>query len=288
MSRIAYVQGHYRPHANAYVSIDDRGYQFGDGIYEGIAVFQGRLIDLEDHQKRLMRSLDQLKIPAPLSQRVLAIIYLEVVKRNRITDGFLYVQITRGPARRNHAFPATISPSVVVTCKPLNYDSIRCRAEKGVKAITVPDQRWGRCDIKSINLLPNCLAKEEARQNGAFEAIMIDGSGHITEGTSSNVWMVKEGVLITRSTSDNILAGITRKTLSQLAREKFFSIEERSFTLADLRDADEIFLTGTTSCVMPVITLDGISVRHGRTGPISQTLIASYFNHMAFDHKGAK
>ncbi|NVJ96981.1 MAG: D-amino-acid transaminase [Alphaproteobacteria bacterium] len=279
MSRIAYVNGAYVPTAEAFVHIDDRGYQFADGVYEGVSIRHGKLIDLEPHLDRLWRSMGELQIIAPMERGPMRLVLAEVVRRNRIKDGFLYLQITRGVAPRDHPFPAeTPWPAMVVTAKRLNFDaSIEKALTKGVAASSQPDIRWGRCDIKSTSLLPNILAKQAAREAGGFEAVMYDKDGYVTEGSSTNIWMVDaEGTLVTRSTSDNILPGITRATVKTIAEELQIKVEERAFTLDEAKDAAEMFLTSSTSCAMPIVTLDGQRIGDGTPGPVAKRLIEAY------------
>ena len=281
MSRIAYVNGAYVPLAGAAVGIEDRGFQFADGVYEGIAVRKGRLIDLEPHLQRLWRSMGELDMDAPMAVGPMRLVLSEVVRQNRIADGFLYVQVTRGEARRDHAFPAFSRPSLIVTCRRFDYDAVFTRAATGVKAKSVPDIRWGRCDIKSISLLPNVLAKQAARSEGAFEAVLIDTDGNVTEGSSTNVWMVDgTNTLVTRATSDNILPGITRAVLADLAAEHQVRVDTRPFSLEEAYQARELFLTSTTSGVMPIVALDGRTIASGRPGPLAGRLLAAYKTHM--------
>ena len=258
MSRIAYVNGQYVPLADALVNIEDRGYQFADGVYEGIAVRKGVIRDLEPHLDRLKRSMDGLSIAPPMARGPLRLVLREVVRRNRTRDGFLYIQVTRGVAKRDHPFPAFTVPALTITCHRLDFDAVVDKARTGVKAHSTPDIRWGRCDLKTISLLPNILAKQEAREAGAFEAAMVDDDGFVTEGSSTNMWIVgQDGKLVTRSTTDNILPGITRSILMKVADDLGLETDNRSFTVADAQAAKEMFLTSTTSCAMPIVELDG-------------------------------
>jgi D-alanine transaminase len=281
MSRIAYVNGAYVPHSRAAVHIEDRGYQFGDGFYEVIAVRRGRLIDEGPHLGRLARSLRELQIKAPMGHRALRFILREVVRRNRTRDGLLYMQVTRGVARRDHAFPADVPPALVITCRRFDFTAVIARAAGGVKAISQPDIRWGRCDIKSTSLLPNAMAKQAARQAGAFEALLVDKDGYVTEGSSTNVWMVTpEGTLVTRAVTDNILSGITRATVKVIAEELQMRVEERPFSLEEAKEATELFLTSATSCAMPVVALDGGKIGDGTPGPVATRLMNAYRRYM--------
>jgi D-alanine transaminase len=280
MSRIAYVNGRYVPHRDARVHIEDRGYQFADGIYEVVAVKSGAFVDLEPHVERLERSLRELRIAVPMTRAALVTVMEEVIRRNAVQDGIIYVQMTRGVAPRDHAFPADARTQVVMTAKrgrphPARYET------DGVKAVTVPDIRWDRCDIKSVSLLPNVLAKQTAREAGAYEAIFVTPEGEITEGSSTNAWIVtRDGDLVTRPTSDAILAGITRRTVLEIAREEGLRIVERAFSVAEARAAREMFVTSTTSFVMPVTQLDESVIANGKPGTIGLKLRQRYIAYM--------
>jgi D-alanine transaminase len=273
MSRIAYVNGRYLPHRDAAVHIEDRGYQFADGVYEVVYRHRGRLIDRELHLARLQRSLGELRIAAPLAPSGLLTILEEVAARNRLASGLIYIQITRGVARRDHAFPRPgTRPSLVVTMRRTQPFPSDLAAWAGA-AITAPDLRWARCDIKSVSLLPNILAKQAAREQGAMEAILVDADGMVTEGASTSVWIVDaQGVLRTRALSDRILPGCTRAALLEELAATDMSLEERAFSLDELRSAREIFLTSATSFVKPIVTLDGAQLGDGRPGVVSTRL----------------
>ncbi len=280
MSRIVYVNGSYVPTSEAYVHINDRGYQFADGVYEGVSVRGGKTIDLEPHLDRLWRSMTELDMSAPMGRAPMRLVLKEVIRRNRVADGFLYLQVTRGEAVRDHAFPEVSIPSFVVTCRRLSFDAVRARAAKGVAASTQPDIRWGRCDIKSTSLLPNILAKQAAREAGAFEAVLVDKDGFVTEGSSTNIWIVtKDGKLQTRTIEDNILAGITRARVKTIAEGLQMAVEEGRFTVEDAKDAQEMFFTSSTSCAMPIVELDGQKIGDGTPGPVAQRLIDAYFSY---------
>ena len=275
MSRIAYVNGRYVPHREASVHIEDRGYQFADGVYEVVFLHDGRLIDPELHLARLERSLGELRIRPPVGGRALQAILDEMRARNRLRSGLIYIQITRGVARRDHAFPAPgTRPSLVVTMRraqPLPEDLSTWAGE----AIVLPDQRWARCDIKSVSLLPNVLAKQAARERGAMEAILIDAQGMVTEGASTSVWIVDAaGVLRTRALSERILPGCTRAALMEELAGTDFPVQENSFSLEELRGAREIFLTAATCFVKPILKLDGAVVGDGRIGPMAERLFS--------------
>jgi D-alanine transaminase len=283
MSRVAYVNGRFLRQAEAGVSIEDRGYQLGDGVYEVWAVMDGRLADAEGHFARLERSLGELRIPMPMSRAALTVALRETVRRNRMRHGIVYLQVTRGVARRDHPFPnPPVTPTVVITARSSNPAAAQARAAKGVGVITLPENRWGRCDIKAVDLLPNVLAKQAAREQGAFEAWFVDDGGLVTEGASSNAWIVdKDGVLRTRDIGANILRGVTRLSLIELAREAGYRVEERPFTVEEARQAREAFLTGAGALVMPIVTIDGQAVANGHPGEVARTLRAAYIRRAA-------
>jgi len=284
VSRIAYVNGRYVPHEMAQVHVEDRGYQFADGVYEVVAVDSGRLVDAEPHYDRLERSLDELAIAHPMSRRALDVVLRETVRRNRVRDGIVYLQVTRGVARRDHAFPEVSLPGVVVTARrgsrppPANI-------ENGVRVVTLPDIRWERCDIKSISLLPNVLAKQAAREAGAFEAWQVDGEGNITEGASTNAWIVDaDGNLVTRPLANTILSGITRLVLKALVEESGAKVIERPFSVEEAKTAREAFITSTTSFVTPVVQIDDRVIGNGKPGSTTARLVALYEAHLQANH----
>ena len=278
MSRMAYVNGRFVPLGQASVHVEDRGFQFADGVYEVWAVLDGRLADSEGHMARLERSLDELRIARPMTRGALLSVLREAVRRNRVRNGLVYLQVTRGTAPRDHAFPPADTPgTVVVTAKSIALEALDARGEKGVAVITVPENRWGRCDIKTVGLLPNALAKQKAKEAGAFEAWFVDDLGFVTEGSSTNAWIVDaDGVLRTRDTNANILRGVTRKTLIDLAREAGLEVTERPFTVDEAKGAQEAFLTSASAFVTPVVRIDGAAVGQGRPGPVTQRLRGLY------------
>ena len=280
MSRTAYVNGRYTAHREARVHVEDRGYQFADGVYEVWAVFDGRLADLEGHLTRLARSLGELEITAPMPQPALLAVLREVVRRNRMRDGLLYLQVTRGVARRDHAFPRPApAPAVVITAKPIDMAALDRRAEAGVAVITTPESRWARCDIKTVGLLPNALAKEAARRAGAYEAWFVDRDGLVTEGASTNAWIVTgEGALVTRDTGANILRGVTRTAVAELAAELQLRVEERAFSVEEALAAPEAFITAASAFVTPVTSVDGRPVGEGEPGPVALRLRRLYLD----------
>lgn len=280
MSRVAYVNGTYRPHADATVHVEDRGFQFADGVYEVWSVFEGRLADFDGHMTRLHRSLDELRIPIPMTREALGRVLKETVRRNRVREGLVYIQVTRGTARRDHPFPPEgTPPSVVVTARTLPLSKGDAAAAKGVAVITQPDIRWGRCDIKTVGLLPNVLAKQAAREHGAAEAWMVDEMGLVTEGSSTNAWIVDEhGRLRTRDTQANILHGITRAAVMRMAADEGLEVEERAFSVDEAKRAREAFYTSASGFVMPAVSIDGVKIGDGRPGPVATKLRALYLD----------
>lgn len=278
MGRIAYVNGAYVRHADAAVHIEDRGYQFADAVYEVWAMSGGLLCDPEGHFTRLERSLGELSIDMPMTRAALTTVLKETIRRNRIRDGLVYLQVSRGVAPRDHVFPASpIAPAVVVTVKRTDPVAAEARAAAGVGVLTTPENRWGRCDIKTVGLLPNVLAKQAAKEAGATEAWFIDADGLVTEGASSNAWIVtSEGVLVTRDTGANILRGVTRETLLEVARTANIRIEERGFSLTEAYSAREAFFTGAGALLLPVVSIDGRAVGDGRPGPVATRLRSLY------------
>lgn len=278
MSRVAYVNGRFVNQAEAGVSVEDRGFQFADAVYEVWAVFGGKLADATGHFDRLERSLCELRIAPPMSRAALTHVLREAVRRNRVKDGIVYLQVSRGVARRDHAFPGEhVRPTVVITAKSLDYAKEAAKAEKGVKVITQPDIRWGRCDIKTVGLLPNALAKQAAKEAGAYEAWLVDGDGLVTEGSSTNAWIVDaQGRLRTRDTGANILRGVTRATLMGLAAELQMPVLEEPFTVEEAKTASEAFLTAASAFVTPIVAVDGATIGSGRPGPVATRLRALY------------
>jgi D-alanine transaminase len=283
MSRIAYVNGRYLPHRAATVHIEDRGYQFSDGVYEVCEVRGGRLVDRSLHMTRLQRSLRELRIPMPMPEAALAVILHETVRRNRVRDGIVYLQITRGVARRDHAFPADSAPSVVVTARALDFSVTEKTASEGIAVITVADNRWDRVDIKSIALLPNVLAKQAAREQGAKEAWFVDKDGYVTEGSSTNAWIVsREGKVVTRAADHGVLRGVTRTVLLKTIAAQGLELDERPFTVAEAHAAREAFVTSSTQTVMPVVRIDGRPVGNGAPGLLATALRRDFHSHSDF------
>ena len=276
MGRYAYVNGRYVEHREASVHIEDRGYQLADGVYEVVGVRDGKLIDEGPHIDRLDRSLKELRIGWPVSRNTLGFIIRELMRRNRLRDGLVYIQVTRGVARRDHAFPTKpVKPALVVTTKATRH--IEADAGPGIAVRSMPDIRWERCDIKTVALLPNVLAKQAARESGAYEAWLLDEKGCVTEGASTNAWIVTDaGELITRQTDNGILAGITRHTLKKLADDLQLKLVERPFSLTEAKKAKEAFITSATSFVTPVVKIDGEKVGDGKVGATARRLREEY------------
>ena len=281
MSRIAYVNGRYLPRHAAMVHIEDRGYQFSDGVYEVCEVRAGRMVDERRHMARLQRSLGELRMGMPMSAAALGLVMRETIRRNRVRDGIVYLQVTRGVARRDHAFPpAGTPPAVVVTARNLDQAAIERVASDGIAVITVPDNRWVRVDIKTIGLLPNVLAKQAARERGAKEAWFVDAQGMVTEGASTNAWIVTAGgTVVTRPADNKILRGITRSVLIDAIAEQGLAFEERPFTLDEAFAAREAFVTSASQTVMPVVRIDGRPVGNGAPGPVTTALRRNFHHH---------
>ena len=281
MSRIAYVNGQYISHAHAGVHVEDRGYQFSDGIYEVCEVRDGKIIDMGGHLDRLERSANELEISLPNRRKTIEIIIEEMRQKNRVQNGIVYIQVTRGVSPRNHLFPSTSTPaSMVMTAKSTSREASDKKAATGVGVITVPDNRWDRVDIKTVALLPNVLAKQKAHEAGAYEAWFVDEDDQITEGSSTNAWIVtQDNVLVTRDASRGILKGITRGTTIAVAESLQLKIEERRFTVEEAKQAKEAFITAATTICVPVTKIDGQPVGDGKVGDISRSLRAHFHEH---------
>jgi D-alanine transaminase len=282
MSRIVYVNGRYQPHAAAQVHIEDRGFQFADSVYEVCEIRDGNIVDETRHLARLNRSLGELRIEPPMTQAALSLIMGETARRNRVRNGLVYIQITRGVAPRDHAFPTrAIVPTLIVTARSKGRDRFATELEQGIAVITVPDDRWKRPDIKTTGLLPNVLARQSAREKGAYEAWFVDANGKVTEGTSTNAWIITAaGTLVTRPADHAILRGITRTTLIDVLRKKGLTLMERSFSVPEAQAAREAFITSATSILLPVVAIDDAPIGNGRPGALSLEL-RSAFHHFA-------
>lgn len=278
MSRIAYVNGVYVPLRDACVHIEDRGFQFADGVYEVCEVFGGRLIDETRHLARLKRSLSELGIGMPVGEGALKVILRETVRRNRVRNGLVYLQVTRGAARRDFVFPAADTPpTLVVTARSVDRSKAEAGAANGISVISLPDNRWERVDIKSTGLLPNALARQRAKERGAKEAWFVDKDGYVTEGAASNAWIItRENTLLTRPAESGILRGVTRTTLLDLARRDNLLVSERPFTLAEAKAAREAFVTAATALIMPVVRIDDTVIGDGKPGALTARLRARF------------
>jgi D-alanine transaminase len=284
MSRIAYVNGRYVPRKQAAVHIEDRGYQFSDGVYEVCEVRGGRLVDQRRHLERLVRSLGELRIKLPMPLSALNVVLHEVIARNRVKDGIVYVQVTRGVARRDHPFPPpSTKPALVVTANALDVAKAEAMAAEGVGVITLPDNRWERVDIKAIALLPNVLAKQVAREQGAREAWYVDKENRVTEGSSSNAWIVtRDGKVVTRQADHGILKGITRAVVIDTLRAQGLELEERPFTVEEAYAAREAFLTSASQLVLPVVRINDHPVGNGAPGLVSAALRRDFHRYAEF------
>jgi len=282
VTRIIYVNGAYKRYAEAAVHVEDRGFQFADAIYEVIEVLGGRLVDATRHLARLDRSLRELSMPRPMSDAALLHVIGEVLRRNRVRDGIVYLQVTRGAGPRDFALPGPDTlPTLVALARAQPRGWAAQLAETGIAVKTMPDIRWGRCDIKTVMLLPAVLAKDAARREGAREVWFVDAAGAITEGASSNAWIVTAGgALVTRQLDRHILPGITRATVTDVAQAEGIKIEERAFTRDEALKAREAFVTSATNTVMPVVTIDGQSIGDGRPGALARRLRLR-FHHIA-------
>lgn len=282
MPRIAYVNGAYTPIEDAAVNIEDRGYQFADGVYEVVLFVAGRFWDLDGHLERWARSLNELRIRAPMSEGALRVVIKKLIEKNRLKDCMIYLQATRGVAPRNHSFPAAeIAPALVMTVKPIDIEKLNAKAAKGISVIAAPDIRWGRVDIKTVGLLPNCLAKEAATRAGAAEAWLVK-DGKVTEGSSSNAWIVDDKEqLITHPLGEEILGGITRQTAIACAESLQMKVVERAFTIDEALKAKEAFITSAMNLVTPVIAIDGKKIGQGAPGAVAARLRAAYIERCA-------
>lgn len=280
MAKISYVNGRYVDHNDAYVHIEDRGYQFSDGVYEVIAFYNRRLLDGEAHLKRLTRSLNELRIDAPMSAQALRLVMRELMDRNDRNDGTIYMQVSRGVARRDHPFPKRARPSFIMAVTGPKMTKAK-EVKEGVKVITMPDQRWVRRDIKSISLLPNVLAKQAATEAGAKEAWLYDKEGLIREGSASNNAIVTtRHEIITAPADTHILGGITRNVMIELAAKAGYKVVQRPFTMKELRAAKEAFIMSTTMNLLPVTRIDDEKIGTGKPGNVTLELLGLYYEHI--------
>lgn len=278
MSRYAYVNGRYVPHNAAAVHIEDRGYQFADAVYEVCEIRDGYLVDETRHLDRLGRSLRELQIVPPMARRAMSAVMRTLIRKNRVTNGLIYLQVSRGVAPRDHAFPSgAVVPAVVMTAKSVDRAKAEAAARKGVKVVTVPNTRWSRVDVKSVSLLPNVLAKQAAYEQGAKEAWFVDDDGYVLEGSSTNAWIVtKDNVLVTRHADTSILKGITRTVVMDLLESEGIGFEERPFHLDEAYQAQEAFISSASSLVMPVIQINEVQIGTVRPGTLAPKIRSLY------------
>ena len=278
MTRVVYVDGRYQPYAHAMVHAEDRGFQFGDAVYEVCEVRGGRLVDETRHMQRLARSLNELHVPEPMAAGAWSRILRETIRRNRVRDGLVYLQVSRGARPRDFLFPpAHVKPTVVCLARGVSHARLEAAAAVGIAVKTVPDTRWARCDIKTVMLLPASLAKEAARGEGAKEAWFVDAGGYVTEGASSNAWILdRQGRLMTRQVDNAILRGVTRTTLIDLLQRAGIEFVERPFSVEEAKTAREAFITSATNFVMPVVRIDGTPIGNGAPGLLALKLRAEF------------
>ncbi|MBU6299717.1 MAG: D-amino-acid transaminase [Alphaproteobacteria bacterium] len=276
--RIAYVNGRYVPHGEAGVHVEDRGLQLGDAVYEVCRIENGHMLDLEEHLDRLERSLREIEMAMPMRREALKLVMAETVRRNHVRDGLLYLQVTRGALKRDHPIPEhPPKPTLIMTARAMDEAALVRRHIDGVAVLTCPDRRWGRCDIKTTQLLANLLAKTAARRAGALEAWMIDDDGFVTEGASTNAWIVDgEGRVVTRDLSHAILPGVTRRVILEAAAAAQIPVVERRFTLAEALAAREAFLSSATGAAIPVVSIDGKKIGTGSPGPLTRRIAELY------------
>jgi len=276
--RVAYVNGRYLPHGRAGVHIEDRALQLGDGIYEVTAIVNGHSIDEEEHLDRMERSLRELGMDMPMGRAALKLVMREMIARNRVTNGLLYIQVSRGTVKRDHPIPdAPPRPTLIMTARPQDPGLGEKKRTQGVGVITRPDQRWARRDIKTVQLLPNLLAKTEARKNGAYEAWLVDNDGFVTEGASTNAWIVdRDGHVVTRQLSNDILPGVTRRVILEAAADAQLAIVERKFSVDEAKQAREAFLSSASGAAIPVVAIDGVAIGDGKPGPLTRRIHELY------------
>ena len=282
MPRLAYVDGQFVPLAAAGVGVEDRGLQFADSVYEVCAVLNGRLLDWPAHVARLARNLGELGIASPLVEAALGLVARRLLAANRAREALLYLQVTRGSARRDHAFPAAARPALVMTVRPFDFAQRVAQQATGVAVVTTPDERWGRCDIKTTGLLANVLAKQRARDAHAFEAWLVAADGTVAEGASTNAWLVtRDGTLVTPPLTSRVLPGVMRAAVLEAARDRQIAVAERPFTVAEAQGSAEALITSTTVSVLPVVRIDGVPVGSGEPGSVAARLAAAVWERIA-------
>ena len=270
MSRVVFLNGEYKDYINALTHVEDRGYQFADGVYEVFSVKSGKLIDYNGHISRLTRSLNEIKIKYPINNRSILFHMRNIIRKNLIVDGLIYLQITRGVAKRDFKFPTNSKSTITIIGNNIPSDEYDIVFEKGINVVTTRDLRWKRVDIKSLNLLAPVLAKQFANENNAKEAWMIDDNGYITEGSSSNAWVLIGKMVYTRPVSSSILSGITRKTLLKGLNKYGYSFKEKKFNMSDIRKSKEAYITSATQYVMPVIKVNNKKIGDGKVGKFAK------------------
>jgi D-alanine transaminase len=283
--RVAYVNGRYLPHMQAGVHIEDRALQLGDGIYEVAAIMSGRLVDEEEHLDRLERSLREIGIAMPMGRAALKLVMREMVARNRASNGLLYMQVSRGAVRRDHPIPDhPPRPTLIMTVRAQDPAAGEKKRIEGIAVITRPDQRWARRDIKTVQLLPNLLAKTEARKAGAYEAWFVDNEGFVTEGASTNAWIVDgQNQVVTRQLSHDILPGVTRRVILEAAAAAGLPVIERKFSVAEALMAREAFLSSASGAAIPVVKIDDSVIADGKPGPLTRRIHKLYAHKAGID-----
>lgn len=274
MPELGFMDGRYINLDELVVPVEDRGHQFGDGIYEVTVSYEGKLFMLDKHIDRMFRSAELLRIQIPYTKEEIKKIHEDLLKKSGFEYAKIYVQVTRGIAPRTHKIPEKITPRLSMTIRPYKRPDQNLK-DNGTKALIVPDERWLKCNIKSLNLLGNILAKQTAFENGCFEAI-LNRDGYITEGSSTNVFAIKEGIIYTAPTNNKILAGITRGVVFDLIKDLNYEVKEEAFTPEFLKAADEVFLTGTTTEVMPIVIIDNENIKDGLVGKMTKEIHKAY------------
>lgn len=276
--RDAYVNGRFVRHAQARVHVEDRGLQLGDSVYEVFLIRGGLIMDEAEHIDRLERSVGEIEMAMPMERAALRLVMRELVRRNRVRDGFLYLQVTRGTAKRDHPIPAVQPrPTLILTARPFDIAGAMKRAEEGIAVVTRRDERWARCDIKTTQLLANLMAKTEARRAGGYEAWLVDGEGFVTEGASTTAWIVdKDGRIVTRALSHAVLPGVTRRVILEAAAEAQMPVVERQFTPEEAMSAREAFISSASGAAVPVVAVDGTRIGDGKPGPLTRRIAELY------------
>tara|TARA_Y100000996_G_scaffold407655_1_gene385537 strand:+ start:46 stop:897 length:852 start_codon:yes stop_codon:yes gene_type:complete len=276
MTRLSYVNGNYCEHKDSFVHIEDRGYQFADGVYEVFGIINKKIVDYDGHISRLFRSLKEVRMSSPINKSSYYFHIKRLIKINRIVDGLIYLQITRGVAERDFKFPKQVRPSLVMIAKSNTLDSYDTVFKSGIKIKLIKDLRWKRVDIKTINLLAPVLAKQEAADHNCQEAWLIDEDGFVTEGSSSTAWILKKNTLYTTPLSNSILNGITRQSLIKGLNKNKLKLIEKKFNIKDIKESDEAFITSATQYVMPVVSVDNLKIGNGKIGKYASIFRKAY------------